>query len=120
MLSYTIEALVTGEQEILDSYQNAVRLWREILRSPESATVEGLAGMLWSWQGRFERECGGRYVGQEVMVAVGFYQYYTTAAGFGENLLAARRVADAFEASMCSLEVKFYASRLAQALDVNE
>ena len=115
-----MERLIEGDEGVVTDYRTALSLWSEIFRKPESGTVEGLAGILWGEQGNFERQCGGRYVGQEIMVASGIYQFYTTAVGFEGNLDRARLVANAFRASMCSMELKYYTDKIAEELALFE
>ncbi|MUG71946.1 hypothetical protein [Paenibacillus validus] len=114
MASYTIESLINGDTAIVDNYQNAFRLWQEIWENPESDTADGLARILTVRQITFEHQCGGRWIGQEIMVAVGYGQFYSNADGFGENAERATMVKVAFSRSSCSLEVKGEARRMAR------
>lgn len=120
MLNNTMERLIHGDTGVVNDYQTALNLWAEIFENPKSSTVDGLAEMLGSNQLTFEHQCGGRWVGQEIMVASGIYQFYSTAIGFEGNLGRAQLVANAFARSMCSSEVKHHAREIATALFIFE
>lgn len=111
---YTIEMLVTGSREIVDYYGAAERRWGEIMARPEARDVVALARMLTSEQDWFERNCGGQYIGQEIMVVAGMGRLYSTGYGFDDKADQARRLHDAFQQSYCSLEVKSIAREVAQ------
>ncbi len=115
-----MERLINGENDIINKYRIAIGLWDGIFKKAESNTVDGLAGILWSEQGKFENQCGGKSIGQEIMVASGIYQFYSTASCFGDNLERARLVANAFRISRCSMEVKHHAREIATALSIFE
>lgn len=116
----TIEALVNGDRSVVQHYARAKQLWDEILASPDAANVDALSQRLSSAQFRFENECGGRWVGQEIMVIVGIAQFYSTVAGFDGNVKRARLVYDALRASHCSMEVKGHAERVAESYSLLE
>lgn len=116
MPHYTLENILRNNKGIVDNYQEAVKLWNEIWKDPKSETVEGLADLLSSKQLTFEANCGGRYLGQEVMAWSGFAQLYDTISGFtAENKEKAIRLKEAFQASHCSLEVISIAEEAAKS-----
>lgn len=119
-MHYTAELLLTGDTAVVGYYRAARRIWEELLANEEAKDVATLASRLGSVQSRFERECGGRWVGQEVMAVSGIAQFYTTAEGFGDRLKDARRVYDALRASYCSMEVKFHADAVAASYHLME
>ncbi len=93
----TIEALVTGNREIMGFYQRSIEHWQQILRETQPLDDSTLAGRLLSGQFLFEQSCGGKYLGQEIMVLTGVAQFYSTTDGFGENREKALIVLKAFE-----------------------
>jgi hypothetical protein len=109
MPSYTIEELVAGRGGVLRFYQRAKEIWTEILDEQRPLDAERLARELTARQPQFERECGGQWLGQEIMAVVGIGQFYTTQAGFGSHREEARILLEAFARSYCSLEVKYHA-----------
>ena len=105
-MHYTMDALMTGNRQVGAFYAQARSQWRAMLAEVDVHNTVVLARLLSAQQLWFEQNCGGRWLGQEVMAVVGFVQFYSLEAGFGDNLTAARSVAAAFEHSSCSLEVK--------------
>ena len=119
-MHYTIELLIQGDENVVTYYRKAEELWSQIDKKPEFEKTEFLAKVLTNMQLQFEHECGGRWVGQEIMVVVGITRYYTTDVGFEGNEELALRVHDAFMASFCSMEVKGHAQSVAEAYDLEE
>ena len=111
-MEYTIEALIKGDPEVAQHYARGAKRWVAILRADLSEA--SLAMRLRIEQLWFEKHCGGRYLGQEVMAFTGIAHLYSTAEGFGDNQETARRVSDAIQASTCSAEVKGVADRMAK------
>lgn len=117
-MHYSLELLVQGQSEVVNYYRAAASHWREIWSRKESRDLASLANLLTSEQRWFEHHCGGRWVGQEVMVVSGLAGLYTSAAGFDDNLPRARLLYDAFLSSYCSVEVKSMAERVARSYDL--
>jgi hypothetical protein len=117
-MHYSLELLVQGNDKVLDYYQLAQDRWREIWSRPESRELASFAKLLQSQQSWFENNCGGRWVGQEVMVVSGLAGLYTTDSGFDDNLPKARLLYDAFLSSYCSIEVKSMAEEVARSYDL--
>src|SRR5262249_10899997 len=103
-MHYTIERLLNGDSSLVAHYQNAAKRWKEIFAMPESREIASLAALLPRQQMWFERNAGGRWAGQEVMAVSGFGILYTTENGFQEDYNLAQMLAQAFEASSCSIE----------------
>jgi len=110
--------LVRGQGEVVGYYQSAAIHWQEIWSRPESGELAALAKILQSEQFWFELHCGGRWVGQEIMVVSGLAGLYSTATGFEDNLERARLLYDAFQSSYCSIEVKSIAEEVARSYDL--
>jgi hypothetical protein len=117
-MNYTVEMLVRGQAEVINYYRLAAERWREIWGRPEASQLEQLARMLQAEQMWFEQNCGGRWVGQEIMVVSGLAGLYSTATGFDCNEPRARLLYDAFQSSLCSVEVKSIAQEVARSYDL--
>ena len=111
-MEYTIEALVKDDPEIAHHYARGAKRWVAILRADPSEA--SLAMRLRIEQLWFEKNCGGRYLGPEVMAVTGIAHLYSAADGFEDNQETAQRVSAAIQASTCSVEVKELARRAAQ------
>lgn len=113
----TFDLLVNGDAAVLDHYKAAVQRWKEIWQRPQSNSMYALASLLSSEQTWFETNCGGRSLGQEIMVISGFAILYTPQDGSREEKQA-RMLFDAFQSSSCSVEVKFGAEWVASTYDL--
>lgn len=120
MAVYTLEKLIEGDNEILENYNSARQLWNEIRQSELFANVDTLAQELSHMQLQFEHQCGGRWIGQEIMAFVGIGQFYSTEVGFDANLEDALKVKEAFARSYCSLEVKWHAKKAVNLFGLSE
>ncbi|EGR2468627.1 hypothetical protein VCSRO93_3648 [Vibrio cholerae] len=116
----TIEKLMSGDEQIVTHYSVAREMWREIMDKFPDAEPSELSKELTLKQLMFEHSCGGRWLGQEIMVVTGITQFYTTSYGFGENKEKAIRVYKAFLMSYCSIEVKGLAEDVAKSYYLNE
>ena len=113
--------LVVGNSRIVDYFQTAIEKWSEIVGTGEFDDVSALASWCSSNQHSFERECGGRHLGQDVMVVSGISQFYDPVSGWGDRgHQNAKQVYSAFMASSCSVEVKYAAERASKAYDLEE
>jgi hypothetical protein len=107
----TLNLLLSGDQEIIGYYEKAKQLWIKIRESYIFNSEDTLANELTNSQLSFEINCGGRFLGQEIMAIVGIAQFYTQEDGFDKNINDVMKVKNAFELSHCSIEVKYYAVR---------
>ena len=98
-MHYSVEMLVRGRAEVVEYYRVAAERWGEIWHRPDAHDLARLSKMLSSEQMWFERNCGGRWVGQEVMVVSGLAGLYSTEVGFDDRLEQARLLYDAFQTS---------------------
>ena len=112
--------LATGNSSISDYFSEALEKWEGILSEHPPSDVDGLSNELHIQQDWFERNCGGRWLGQEVMVASGIAQFYDSKNGFDDDLDIARKIVEAFERSSCSMEVKGHARELSEYFDLDE
>lgn len=126
-MHYTIQKLIEGDERIISYYQKAKELWDEILSEiniKDNSNISILAKTLSDKQILdFEIDCGGRYLGQEIMAWYGIAQFYRVEDGFGgdlERLQSAKNVYEAFKKSYCSLEVKSAARDAAENYNLDE
>ncbi|MGA8171662.1 MAG: hypothetical protein WB816_12650 [Methylocystis sp.] len=120
-MHYTLEGLLHGDSKIFEHYQAAKRKWILFFETHKNQSASEWAKWLAAEQITFfERRCGGRSLGQEVMAWSGFGALYDTEVGFGENLATARKLAAAFALSMCCAELKKRAEDAAASFHVND
>ncbi|MEA1905005.1 MAG: hypothetical protein U9M97_03895 [Candidatus Hadarchaeota archaeon] len=116
-----LEELKNGNTKIVSFFVESDKKWAELLSDVDALNVDDLAKKLGAAQFEFERICGGdRYLGKTIMGWSGFAHLYSCQVGFEENGPRAYKLAQAFEKSMCSLEVKFAAKRAAKEYSVND
>lgn len=127
----TIQFLMEGNSDLIKWYSNAIKLWEEIFKKydPSKASNVGkLASEITYSQGSFERECGTRYNGQEIMAVTSIAMFYTIEVGFDDldedkfknKYQCALNVYNAIQKSMCSIEVKFHAKKVAKSYGLLE
>lgn len=112
IMRYTIEKLISADTDILSYYKKALELWDTILE-PKPDYLE-LSKVLPAKQFAFEHQCGGRWIGQEIMVITGITQFYKIEDGFGERKDSAILVYKAISNSYCSMEVKSVTEQVAK------
>lgn len=116
-MQHTIEALANGSHDIVEFYQRACEHWKQILQETEPLDDSILAQRLLTEQFWFEQNCGGRYLGQEIMVMTGIAQFYSTADGFAGNGDKAKAVMNAFK-KCASHEAEHFAKYAAAIYDL--
>jgi hypothetical protein len=114
-MHYTTELLIQGDKDVLLYYSNALRRWKEKLPQYAEMSAEQLAKVLTEEQFWFEKNCGSRWIGQEIMVVTGISQFYTTERGFDKDKHLALKFYQAFMQSYCSIEVKGVAEDVAKS-----
>jgi hypothetical protein len=117
-MSFTFKLLRENNSKILEYYQAANELWTVILSDYDGNSTK-LSSKLSSAQFDFERISGrsdrfDRWDMQEVMVFSGLT--YFLDSGSEEEMRNAQVIAEAFEMSYCSIEVKGLAKRFAKML----
>jgi hypothetical protein len=114
-MKLTIEQLLSTTEagSVARYYQAAKARWEEILQRKGAQDVDHLATMLFQEQAWFEQNCGGKHLGQEVMVVAGLAGFYSSADAFEGFEGTATRVYFALKKSGCSLEVKGLAGTVA-------
>ena len=113
-MHYTIEALVTGE-DAYAWYRDAIQHWQEVLSGIDPTDAKAIAVLASNEQMWFEHSCGGRFIGQEVMVVSGIGQYYRTLDGFADRLEQARAMYNGLSKSACSTEIHHHADEMARS-----
>lgn len=66
-MHYTIESLLDGAP-VANWYQTAKQYWQQVLSQIDPTDPDAIARVASDEQSWFERNCGGRWVGQEIMV----------------------------------------------------
>jgi hypothetical protein len=123
---FTIDEIMKQNRDIFKWYKNARKIWEALLIKwdiSKQSNIDGLANDLWKYQHSFERHCGGKTIGQEIMVITGIVQFYNVNVGFEQEwntpndhrLKKAINVYKAFQRSSCSMEVKFTAKNVAKS-----
>ena len=120
---WTLDALVKRDQTIVQHYARAAEIWNELLAQVDAAQApallkQALMDIFVANQWRFEHECGGRLIGQEVMVWSFFARLYED--GFGDNLPLAWAANQAFEECRCSIEIHHIAAEAASIYLIHE
>jgi len=113
-MNLTIEKLLKGDKKVQDYYKKAMENWENILLKSVEEEDRELQDLISDEQETFEKECGGRELGQEIMAIVGIYQFYSNSTGFSENVGQAMKVYKAIQNSDCSEEVKIMSEEAAK------
>ena len=116
-MQHTIEALMNGSHDIVEFYQRAGEHWKQILQETEPFDDSTIGQCLLARQFQFEQDCGGKYLGQEIMVITGIAQFYSTADGFAGNRDKAKAVMNAFK-KCASREAEYFANHVAEIYDL--
>ncbi len=119
-MNYTIEKLISGDEKIIGYYRKAREHWEEMINDTSIKSSAQFANSLSSQQLWFEKNCGGRWLGQEIMAVVGLMQFYSNENGFNGNERSAIAIYEAFTNSYCSLEVKSIVDNIAEKYYINE
>ncbi len=120
-MHYTIEKIIDGDSRIISYYAEANQKWEKILSTYDPSdpkNIDEIAREVFVHQGQFERDCGGRTLGQEIMVVSGLGRFYSSQTGFEGNEEAVKNVYTAILGSQCSIEVHGYAENFARAYDL--
>lgn len=116
MATYTLHRLINIDPFLIEYYQNAKNIWTDIKNGVCFESIDLLAKELSYRQCDFERKCGGKCLGQEIMATYGIGQYYTLEVGFDAYYSEAVRVYEAFDRSYCSVEVKLFVNEISKIL----
>ena len=95
---YTKKELMDGNSQVVEYYKNARIMWEQI-----DISDINLREVLFSKQLDFEKACGGRGMGAEIMVWSGIMQYMNNDT---PNIQSAKTIYNAFIDSNCNNEVK--------------
>lgn len=113
---YTFDKLRSGDSGVFDLYKGGYKLWEEILlnydgNSTQLASALGGAQLKFEWMAQ-DLGAQDRWTGQEVMVFTGLTYYLELYDS--EKAHLAYSVAEAFQLSYCSIEVKGLAERVSR------
>jgi len=123
MATQTLEQLINGEADIIDTYKKVKEKWNEILKDfnwNSEKAIENMAQLVTKYQIPMELIAGERWLGQEIMVIVGIGQFYSSDMGFDSHIKKAKIVHNGFLRSMCSLEVKYHAENIGALYSIND
>lgn len=117
----TLKKLMNNDSEILEYYQNANKFWEEIWNSQESENEKDLGKKISSYQYQFEEECGGRWIGQEIM-AWSAYTYLLKTFDNDEDLFNKnlKKLNNAFKNSFLSTEIYIEIDHAKKGLYIEE
>ena len=115
-----LEELKSGNSDIVRAFKECNELWEEILGDPKNSEEDALAKSLSSKQFNFERIVGDTYLGKVVMAWSGFSHLYDETSCLDDNAVLAIKLKNAFNKSMCSLEVKHASEKAAQMYAVQD
>jgi hypothetical protein len=119
MMKLVVRELTKGNHKITDYFDEAGKKWAEIIKSDVFDDPAALAKWCTSNQIWFEQNCGGRWLGQEVMATSAIAGFYDPSSGWKDEPKAnAMRVIQAIHDSQCSLEVKYEAEKAANEYEL--
>jgi hypothetical protein len=119
-LRLTLDALLAGTPDVPWYFKRARQRWEEILGSGQ-IDVPLLAERLKDEQRFFEQECGGRYLGQEIMAWSALAYLFSAKEDSSPGQLArARALVEAFTRSSCSWDAKTPMIQAAEFYGLND
>jgi hypothetical protein len=101
-----LERLGRGDARIMAMCQEANQVWTAFLDELHGADTGTLAARLGFFQPTFSRIFESESLGQNMMPWTGFAALFDTKSGWGQNLERAKQLAEAFQISNCSHEVR--------------
>ena len=114
--------LMDGDHSIVDAFVAVKKKWNELLQDFDwnadnaSTQIAHIAGL---HQLKFEYLVGDTWLGQQIMVLVGFGQFYSVAEGFNEeNLRKVMIMREGFLKSTCSVETHSYTYEATELFDL--
>lgn len=115
-----VQELVLGNAEVVDWFRAAVEHWEQCLSGIDEDDISAMKSVAAREQMWFERNCGGRWRGQEVMALAAIARLYETDDGFGDRRTLAVNLCTALEGSQCSVEVHGHARKVAKLYNLDE
>lgn len=107
-MHYTLQALLQGEP-VAEWYQAAKEHWEQALSKIDATDPKAVARVAGDEQFWFENNCGGRFIGQEVMVVAAIAHYHSSEDGFGDRMDKAEAMYRGLIISGCSSEIRWHA-----------
>jgi len=106
MIKTIIEELKKGNHGIADMFVELEKKWEDVLHGIRDLNEDDIAERLSHSQFEVERICNSRSLGKAIMPWSAFAHLYSCRVGYEDNGPSALKLANAFEKSTCSLEVK--------------
>ncbi|MBY0565424.1 MAG: hypothetical protein K2P58_14735 [Hyphomonadaceae bacterium] len=101
-----LERLGRGDTRLIEMCREANRAWTEFLDELRPADTGTISARLGFFEPRFKKIFESDTLGQTMMPWTGFASLFDTKNGWGDNLPRARQLAEAFQRSNCSAEVR--------------
>jgi len=120
MITTIIEELKNGNHNVVDMFVELEEKWTEILHGIHDLQESDIAERLSNAQWDIERICNSRNLGKAIMPWSAFAHLYSCQVGFEDNGQSALKLANAFQKSTCSLEVKSGAKAAAKVYHVSD
>ncbi len=110
-----------GEPKVVEHFKMSKAFWAKFFEANRNADVAALAHALGDAQGSFEIQTDwDRALAKEIFAYTCLGYLYDTHKGFDNNKPLAKRVVDAFDKSICSLEVKSSAREAAELFSLTD
>jgi hypothetical protein len=116
----TIGLIFKKDEKIIKYMANACAKWDKYLNN-ESPNIESICKFISKTHLDFEHDCGGRDIGQELMVLAIFFKIYSKDKGLSEDKRDQAWIyREAFSKSSFSIEGKAKMNRLADYLGIKK
>lgn len=120
MILEILDELKQGNESLPRYFSALDKLWAENLHDIRDVDVDTIAHRLGTLQHQAEAICGSRSLGKAMMPWSAFAHFYSADHGYGDNGRAAWMLSQAFQQSMCSIEVKNGARAAAEVYHVED
>lgn len=112
--------LAIGNPKIVEYYKNAAEIWKEIIESEYFYVSDLLGQSIENLEMRFRTNCGGKYLGSEIMANMAILQFYDDNIGFDASYEDVLRVLNAVRNSQVSIEVKWFIEKIATLFSLKD
>lgn len=118
MITTIIEELKNGNHSVVDMFVALEEKWTDVLHGIRDLNENDIAERLSRAQHDVEHICNSRNLGKAIMPWSAFAHLYSCQVGYEDNGPSALKLANAFQKSTCSLEVKSGAKEAAKIYHV--
>lgn len=118
MIQELFEELKNGNQKIVDMFVNVEALWNEALSNIENLSEAEIADILSNKQWDVEQIFNSRSLGKSIMPWSAFSHLFSEGSSDDDRGSSAQKLANAFQQSTCSIEVKAAAKEAAKVYRV--